>query len=159
MHFLFAIPLFISSVLGLFVPSPRNLQSRATGTLSSWLASESSYALQGVLSNIGSSGSKASGAASGIVVASPSKSDPNCEYTHRNLLLSTAEAYQDFYTWTRDSALVFKTLVDQFLAGNTGVESLIQQYISAQAYLQGVSVSLFFSLSPGRRVSGITNSS
>lgn len=56
-----------------------NHEERATGPLSSWLASENVYALQGVLNNIGSGGSKAPGAASGIVVASPSTSNPDCE--------------------------------------------------------------------------------
>lgn len=45
----------------------------------------------------------------------------------------------DFYTWTRDSALTFKCLIDQFLAGDSSLETLIQEYISAQAYLQTVS--------------------
>lgn len=106
-------------------PAPSPLEPRATGSLTSWLASESSVALQGVLNNVGSSGSKVSGAKSGIVVASPSKSNPDY-----------------FYTWTRDAALVFKALVDQFLAGGTGssgLETQIQDYISAQAALQGVS--------------------
>lgn len=45
----------------------------------------------------------------------------------------------DFYTWTRDSALTFKTLVDQFIAGDASLQTLIQQYISSIAYLQTVS--------------------
>ena len=53
---------------------------RATGSLDSWLSTESPYALQGVLNNIGADGSKASGASSGIVVASPSKNNPDCKY-------------------------------------------------------------------------------
>ena len=48
-------------------------------SLSSFIQSESSIALQGVLDNIGANGSKVSGASSGIVVASPSKVDPDCE--------------------------------------------------------------------------------
>lgn len=111
--------------LSLAAPAPSLLEARAAGSLTSWLASESPIALQGVLNNIGVSGSKASGARSGIVVASPSKSNPDY-----------------FFTWTRDAALVFKALVDQFLAGNAGAADLepkIQDYISAQAALQGVS--------------------
>lgn len=45
----------------------------------------------------------------------------------------------DFYTWTRDAALTLKCLVDTFIAGNTDLQSTIQNYISAQAYLQTVS--------------------
>lgn len=58
---------------------------RASGSLDSWLAAESPYALQGVLDNIGAGGAKVSGAKSGIVVASPSKSDPDCKFSsYRN---------------------------------------------------------------------------
>jgi glucoamylase len=51
-----------------------------TGTLDSWIAQESPFALEGILANIGSSGSQVSGAASGIVIASPSKSNPDCMF-------------------------------------------------------------------------------
>lgn len=36
-------------------------------------------ALQSILNNIGTNGSAVSGASAGIVVASPSKTDPDCE--------------------------------------------------------------------------------
>ncbi|GAB7352423.1 hypothetical protein MBLNU459_g2842t1 [Dothideomycetes sp. NU459] len=120
MRFCSAIPLLASVAFA--APAPDRLQQRATGSLTAWLASESSVALQGVLANIGANGADASGADSGIVIASPSKTNPNY-----------------FYTWTRDSALTFKCLVDQFLAGNTGLVSEIQNYISAQAYVQTIS--------------------
>lgn len=51
---------------------------RASGSLDSWLATETPIALQGVLNNIGSSGAFTEGADEGIVLASPSKADPNC---------------------------------------------------------------------------------
>ncbi|KAF2804608.1 extracellular glucoamylase protein [Mytilinidion resinicola] len=115
----------VTSVLfaghGISIPTNSRLQKRAD--VDSFIASESPIALAGVLANIGSSGSKASGAASGIVVASPSKSDPDY-----------------FYTWTRDSALVFKALIDQFIVtGDSSLQTQIDNYISAQAQLQGVS--------------------
>lgn len=53
---------------------------RATGSLDSFIASESPIALQGVLNNIGPAGSKAVGVDSGLVVASPSKMDPDCKF-------------------------------------------------------------------------------
>ncbi|OCL04422.1 carbohydrate-binding module family 20 protein [Glonium stellatum] len=106
---------------GYGIPTDSKLDKRAT--VDSFIVTESPIALAGVLANIGSTGAKASGASSGIVVASPSTSDPDY-----------------FYTWTRDSALVFKALVDQFIAtGNTTLQSEIDNYISAQAYLQTVS--------------------
>lgn len=44
----------------------------------------------------------------------------------------------DFYTWTRDSALTFATLIERFIAGDSSLETVIRQYISAQAHLQTV---------------------
>ncbi|CAI7639579.1 unnamed protein product [Penicillium glandicola] len=95
---------------------------RATGSLDTWLAAESAIARQGIVDNIGSAGAYAANAKPGIVVASPSTSDPDY-----------------FYTWSRDSALVFKTLVDMFKNGDTDLLLLIEEYISAQAYIQTVS--------------------
>lgn len=46
----------------------------------------------------------------------------------------------DFFTWTRDSALVFKSLVDRFIATkDSNLQIEINNYISAQAKLQTVS--------------------
>ncbi|KAL9600100.1 MAG: hypothetical protein Q9179_003331 [Wetmoreana sp. 5 TL-2023] len=98
------------------------LSERATGSLDTFIASESPVALQGVLNNIGSTGAKAVGVDPGLVVASPSKTDPDY-----------------FYTWTRDSALTFKMLIDNFIAGDASLRTEIENYISAQAILQTVS--------------------
>lgn len=46
--------------------------------------------------------------------------------------------YLDWYSWVRDSALTFKMVVDHFIAGNASLESYIQDYIGAQAVLQGL---------------------
>ena len=46
---------------------------------------------------------------------------------------------KDFYSWTRDSALTFKTLIDAFIAGNSNLQSEIESYTYAQADLQTVS--------------------
>ena len=48
-------------------------------SLDSFITSQNDVSIKGVLANIGSDGSKASGAAAGIVVASPSKSNPDCK--------------------------------------------------------------------------------
>ncbi|PGH08481.1 hypothetical protein AJ79_05970 [Helicocarpus griseus UAMH5409] len=115
--------LWLASLLGTVLAHPQAvLQPRATGSLDAWIAKESPYALQALLANIGADGSKAEGAAAGVVVASPSKNDPNY-----------------FYTWTRDASLVFKGLVDAFIAGNTNLQSKIHEFISSQAHLQTVS--------------------
>ncbi|USW54704.1 Putative glucoamylase, carbohydrate binding module family 20, six-hairpin glycosidase superfamily [Septoria linicola] len=119
MKSLYSILPLLAGVLGL--PAQDALEARATGTLESWLAAESPIALQGVLNNIGAQGNKVQGAYPGIVVASPSKQNPDY-----------------FYTWTRDAALTIKCLVDQFLAGQTSLEGTIQDYINSQAALQTV---------------------
>ena len=58
-----------------------------------------------------------------MVVASPSASNPNY-----------------LFTWTRDSSLVFKLIVDQFTSGqDTSLRTLIDEFVSAQAIIQQVS--------------------
>lgn len=56
-----------------------NVEERATSSLVSFIASEGPIALNGVLNNIGSGGALAPGVEAGLVVASPSKSDPDCQ--------------------------------------------------------------------------------
>ena len=56
-----------------------NNEERATGSLASFLSSEGPIALQGLLNNIGSGGALAPGAEAGLVIASPSKANPDCQ--------------------------------------------------------------------------------
>ncbi|KAJ5129144.1 uncharacterized protein N7515_005183 [Penicillium bovifimosum] len=98
------------------------LAPRSTGALDAWLASETTVARQGILDNIGSAGFHAKSAKAGVVVASPSTSNPDY-----------------YYTWTRDSALVFKALIDMFKNGDTDLLSFIEEFINSQAHLQTVS--------------------
>lgn len=121
------------------VAAPQILAPRATGSLDTWLASESAVARQGILDNIGSAGAYAANAKPGIVVASPSTSDPDCKLSHSYSSKSRLTEPIDYYTWTRDSALVFKTLVDMFKNGDSALLDVIEEYISAQAYIQTVS--------------------
>ncbi|KAI0064139.1 glucoamylase [Artomyces pyxidatus] len=94
-----------------------------SSTVKSYVASESPIAKAGLLANIGPSGSKSSGASSGVVVASPSTSNPNY-----------------LYMWIRDTSLVFKTIIDQVTLGqDTSLRSQIDNYIHAQAIIQQVS--------------------
>ncbi|KAI0057906.1 glucoamylase [Artomyces pyxidatus] len=94
-----------------------------SGTVDAFVASESPIAKAGLLANIGPSGAKASGAKSGVVIASPSTSNPDY-----------------LYTWVRDSSLVFKTITDQFTLGeDTSLRSQIDNFITAEAILQQVS--------------------
>ncbi|KAL8654467.1 MAG: hypothetical protein Q9226_003426 [Calogaya cf. arnoldii] len=93
---------------------------RAAGDLGDFIAHEQPIALQGVLNNIGVRG-QGTGVDPGVIIASPSKVDPDY-----------------FYTWTRDSALTAKMLIDAFIAGETSLQPRIEDYISAQAILQNV---------------------
>ena len=67
--------LSLAALLGQAFASPSNIRQR---DLDSFIAAERVIALQGVLNNIGADGSKVQGASDGIIVASPSKSDPDC---------------------------------------------------------------------------------
>ena len=49
-------------------------------------------------------------------------------------------SHADFYTWTRDSGLVFKSIVDRFAHSyDEGLQEHIQNYVVSQAKLQTVS--------------------
>ncbi|PPR00430.1 hypothetical protein CVT24_004491 [Panaeolus cyanescens] len=88
-----------------------------------YVATESPIAKAGLLANIGPSGAKSSGAKAGIVIASPSTTNPDY-----------------LFTWTRDSSLVFKTIIDQFTSGqDTSLRTSIDQFLAAQTALQQVS--------------------
>ena len=47
--------------------------------------------------------------------------------------------FKDFFTWTRDSALTMKMIIDEYIFGKTELEQYIWDYIHAQAKLQTVS--------------------
>ncbi|KAJ7143544.1 glucoamylase, partial [Mycena crocata] len=95
----------------------------AQTSVDTYIAAESPIAKRGMLANIGSSGSKSEGAKSGIVIASPSTSNPNY-----------------LFTWTRDSSLVFKAIIGQFTSGaDMTLLGQIQNFVAAQAILQQVS--------------------
>ncbi|KAK4216172.1 Six-hairpin glycosidase-like protein [Rhypophila decipiens] len=88
-----------------------------------FITTERPYALKRVLCNIGPNGCAAAGAAAGVVVASPSKSNPDY-----------------WYTWTRDAALVFKLVVDTFVDKyDADLQTNIQNFVISQSKLQGVS--------------------
>lgn len=76
-----ALPLYVLGFLQSAIawPSVELLAARAEDPLDSWLAGETSTALQGILNNIGSGGANTAGVSSGFVIASPSKSNPDCE--------------------------------------------------------------------------------
>ncbi|AEO61583.1 glycoside hydrolase family 15 protein, partial [Thermothelomyces thermophilus ATCC 42464] len=106
----------VQTVLG----RPATLSKRATD---SFIETETPIAWEKLRCNIGANGCAASGAAAGVVIASPSKSDPDY-----------------FYTWTRDAGLVLTGIVDALSQNySAALQTNIQDYIIAQAKLQGVS--------------------
>ncbi|KAL4943984.1 hypothetical protein BDV06DRAFT_220753 [Aspergillus oleicola] len=90
-------------------------------SLDSWLSSEATIARTVLLDLIGDDGKWAEGATAGVLVASPTRSNPDY-----------------FFTWTRDSSLVFRTLVELFRAGDSDLLPIIEEWISSQARIQGV---------------------
>lgn len=50
-------------------------------SLDDFVKNQADISIKGVLANIGGGGSKAQGVSAGIVVASPSKSNPDCKYS------------------------------------------------------------------------------
>lgn len=91
------------------------LLAQKQSTLDDFISSERKIALQGAINNIGGSGSSlVPGADPGIVVASPSRDNPDY-----------------FYTWTRDSALVFTMLVHEYINGDENTQYLIEDCESA----------------------------
>ena len=81
LHVLAALAVLFPTALGLPEAgrARRDAQQLLKRSADSFLATESPIALQNLLCNIGASGCRASGASSGIVVASPDKSNPDCE--------------------------------------------------------------------------------
>ncbi|KAI0090795.1 Six-hairpin glycosidase-like protein [Irpex rosettiformis] len=98
------------------------LFASSSSTVDSYIANQSPIAKRKLLDNIGPSGSTCHGAKAGVVIASPRTYDP--DYV---------------YTWTRDSALVFKALIDQYKSGSdTSLRGLIDDFVASQARLQNV---------------------
>lgn len=89
-------------------------------SLDNFIKSQADISIKGVVANIGPNGAKAQGVPAGILVASPSRQNPDY-----------------WYTWTRDAALTYKALAERFIAtGDTSLRQLLDDYASAQAQLQ-----------------------
>ncbi|KDQ62664.1 carbohydrate-binding module family 20 protein [Jaapia argillacea MUCL 33604] len=94
-------------------------------SVDTYVSTEGPIAKSGMLANIGPNGSKAAGASPGVVVASPSTTNPDY-----------------WYTWIRDSSLVFKALIDQYTVGidrTSSLRNLIDEFVTAETYIQQVS--------------------
>ncbi|KAL7795225.1 Six-hairpin glycosidase-like protein [Trichoderma ceciliae] len=111
----------VQKVLGR--PGSNGLSDVTKRSVDDFINKETPIALNNLICNVGPDGCRAFGTSAGAVIASPSTVDPDY-----------------YYMWTRDSALVFKDVVDRFTHKyDAGLQRRIQQYISAQAALQGIS--------------------
>lgn len=70
--------LFLFALLPLTAAVQGQIPIRQDTTLDDWLNTEVTTSLTGILNNIGANGEWVPGASSGVVVASPSKEDPDC---------------------------------------------------------------------------------
>jgi len=94
--------------------------SKTIITVDTYIKKETPIARSRLLANIGPDGVNSHGALAGLVIASPSTQNPDY-----------------LYTWTRDSALVFKLLIEDFVSGDDpSLRRLIDAYISVEAFIQ-----------------------
>lgn len=115
--------LLVASVLASILFSSHFLGLVSAQSVDSYISTEGPIAKTNLLANIGPSGSKSQGAKAGIVIASPSSSNPDY-----------------LYTWTRDSSLVYKAIIDQYTQGlDTTLRGTIDDFVNAEAILQQVS--------------------
>nr|CAI67598.1 glucoamylase [Trichoderma lixii] len=111
----------VQKVLGR--PGSNGLSGVTKRSVDDFINTQTPIALNNLLCNVGPDGCRAFGTSAGAVIASPSTTDPDY-----------------YYMWTRDSALVFKNIVDRFTQQyDAGLQRRIEQYISAQVTLQGIS--------------------
>jgi glucoamylase len=111
----------VAALLDVASAAPNNrLKCRAD--LDAFIDKQSQVAIDGVLANIGADGARAPGVPAGIVVASPSRSEPDY-----------------WFTWTRDAALTYKALIERFVGGDDTLQTKVDEYVAAQAKLQQVS--------------------
>ncbi|KAH4800498.1 glucoamylase [Parastagonospora nodorum] len=119
--FLRALPAALLLVCARGSPLPQDDGARQQTALDLFIEAQANVSINGIFANMGPDGSKAQGAAAGVVIASPSRSDPDY-----------------WFTWTRDSALTYKMLIERFVAGDQSLKQKIDDYVSTQAELQGV---------------------
>jgi len=60
-------------------PVPQNDGGSQQTALDTFIKAQTDVSINGVFANMGPDGSKAQGAAAGVLIASPSRSDPDCE--------------------------------------------------------------------------------
>jgi len=111
----------LAAFAGLTASSP-TLKRQAS--IDDFVATEYQIALDGALANIGGTNNSivsSSGALPGVVVASPSTTNPDY-----------------FYTWVRDSSLTYTMIIDELVFGNRSFQITIEDFQDSQAVLQTV---------------------
>ncbi|KAF8271977.1 Six-hairpin glycosidase-like protein [Lactarius quietus] len=102
------------------VHDPAHDRPSSVSTLDAYIAKETRTAKSSLLANIGPDGAKSHGALAGLVIASPSTQNPDY-----------------LYSWTRDSALVFKLLIEELVLGDDlSSRDLIDAYIIVESRIQ-----------------------
>ncbi|KAF3288613.1 hypothetical protein TWF970_005676 [Orbilia oligospora] len=97
--------------------SPQGVDTFATNSgLDAWLDTEASFAQAALLRNIGSSNNTIVGP--GVIIASPSTSNPNY-----------------FYQWTRDGSIVMEHIVSEYLENGAYLQ-YIKDWVNVQNILQ-----------------------
>lgn len=136
---IFSYPLCALAMSQVVLGVPADMGLLSSDALDNWLASEVNISFSRILNNIGSSGEYAASAAKGVIIASPSLAGPDCRQCYFHLSNDKHSDHSDYYTWSRDAALVTKTLVELFRNGEMSLQSVIEDYINAQAVLQTLS--------------------
>ena len=99
----------LSSVAAVLVLlTPHGVLKAAPDDFDAWLQTESQVAGQRLSANISASGTRR-----GIVLASPSQSDPNY-----------------YYFWVRDGAMVMRAIFDRVSSGDTVAEDQFKDYVA-----------------------------
>lgn len=88
----------------------------------SWIKAQNATAFRNLLANIGPHGSKARTAFPGVIVASPSTSEPDY-----------------YYQWVRDAALVIRQIIRAFdRSKDPSMLEILEDYIDMQEQIQHV---------------------
>lgn len=83
--FLHALPVALQVVGSQATPLELHKQQ---ASINKFIKNQAQVSINGVLANIGPNGSKAPGVPAGILIASPSRSDPDCESSQMTILVN-----------------------------------------------------------------------
>ena len=134
----------ILALLGYLLSSTYRFQNVDTQQSSSpdWLLTQDAVSLDAIFANFGSAGAKAYGAAEGVLLDSALPGPRDCRsspFGSWKELVRLANTPSDLWTRVRDSNLVFKTLVDRFVATkDQKLQHALNSYVLAQASMQQV---------------------